>query len=53
MFSQLQNMVLVIFLYYYDPSYFQTSKLSYFLFILNDLKCYKAPTEVLQIIFEL
>jgi hypothetical protein len=25
--------------FHFDPSYFQTSQLSYFLFILNDLKC--------------
>jgi hypothetical protein len=32
-----------------DPSYFETSDLSYFLFILNDLKCYMSATKVLQI----
>jgi len=36
-----------------NPSYFQSSYLSYFLFILGDLKCYKNAHEVLQIIFEL
>jgi len=36
-----------------DLSYFQTSQLSYFLFILNDLKCFRRVTSSLQIILEL
>jgi hypothetical protein len=41
--SNLQNMVFFFF-FSLDPSYFQTSWLSYFLYILNDLKCYRSAT---------
>jgi hypothetical protein len=34
----------LFFFFSLDPSYFQTSQLSYFLFISNDLKCYKNIT---------
>jgi hypothetical protein len=32
------------FFFYLDPSYFQSSWLSYFFFILNDVKCYRSTT---------
>jgi hypothetical protein len=32
------------FFFYLDPSYFQSSWLSHFFFILNDVKCYRSTT---------